>query len=150
MPSFDSIVDAWFLKSIEIYSPAVRDTLIRTTDRFRNPMAFNLRQSLKTLVNQVAGQMNPEAVNKALDGIVRLRAVQECSQSEAVSFVARLEEVIREQHAETLFPNLKQHIGQLTERALLQYNSCREEILRVRYRSEQRLRTLEPWMRQSL
>ncbi|MFP5231400.1 MAG: RsbRD N-terminal domain-containing protein [Acidobacteriota bacterium] len=150
MPSFDSIVDAWFLKSIEIYPPAVRDTLIRTTDQFRNPLAFNLRQSLETLVHQVADRMNPEAVNKALDGIVRLRAVQECSPSEAVSFAARLDEVIREQQAETLFPNLKQHIGQLTECALQQYNSCKEEILQIRSRSQRRLRPLEPWMRQSL
>lgn len=148
MSSFDSIIEAWFLKAIEIYPQSVRDGMTRMTDRFRNPAAFGLRESLATLVKEMAGEMKIDAITAALDGIVRLRAVQEYTPESALAFAPRLGDVIREQHAEALFPNVEQRICLLVDCALEQYAACRKEIAQVRSRAEWRLQALEPWMRQ--
>lgn len=149
MSVLDSIVDAWFSKAIEIYPRSVHGGMTRISDRFRNPVAFSLRESLAILAKEVAGDMDIDVITAALDQIVRIRAVQECAPAEAVGFAAQLSDVIREQHAEALFPNIEQRVCLLVDCALEQYIACRKNIALVRSREEWRLQVLEPWMRQT-
>jgi len=149
MSVLDSIVEAWFTKAIGIYPEPVRDGLmqaIKTPDRFRNPVACGLRESLEVLASEVAGDMDPNAIIAAMDGIIRIRAVQQCSQDEAIAFAPQLGDVIREQRAEALFPHSEQRVRRLADYARQQYAACRKDVARIRQRQEWRLQALEPWM----
>ncbi len=150
MPTLDSIVDAWFVKAIEVYPAAARGGMIETGNRFRNPVASSLRDSLRVLATELAGSMDDGAVVAALDAIVRVRAVQDCSPEQAIGFAAQLREVIREQQAEALFQDLEKRIETLVLAASRQYALCKNDIVRVRSGEARRLQGLEPWMRQTL
>ncbi len=148
MFSLDSIVEIWFTKAIDIYPRSLHGGMMRVSDRFRNPVAYNLRESLEVLARELAGDMNLDAIRVAMDGIVRVRAVQECTPEQAVRFAEQLRDVIREQHAEASFPDCEQRVCLLMDLASEQYAACRKEVAMVGSRAKQRLQALEPWMRQ--
>lgn len=150
MSTLDAIAYAWFLKAIEIYPEAARGGMMQTGDRFRNPVASTLRESLAILVKELAGGMIDEQVAAALNAIVRVRAVQDCTPEQALAFPGQLLDVIRERQAEELFPQLEQRIDILALSANRQYALCVNDIARVRSRELQRLQGLQPWMRQTL
>jgi hypothetical protein len=150
MSTLDSIVDSWFLKAIEVYPEASRSGMMRTADRFRNPVAFSLREALTILASELAGEMKDGPVATAMDAIVRVRAVQDCKPEEATAFAAQLREVISEQQAEVLFPNLEQHLDALVLAANRQYALCKSDIDRVRSNEGQRRQGFQPRMRQTL
>lgn len=150
MSTLDAIADSWFQKAIEIYPEAARGGMMLSGDRFRNPVASTLRESLAILVKELAGGMIDEQVASALDAIVRVRAVQDCTPEQALSFTEQLLDVIRDRHAEELFPALEQRLDILALSANRQYALCVNDIARARSRELQRLRGLQPWMRQTL
>ena len=86
MSTLNAIADSWFLKAIEIYPETARGSMMQTGDRFRNPVASTLRESLAILVKELAGGMKEEQVAPALDAIVRVRAVQDCTPEQALEF----------------------------------------------------------------
>lgn len=150
MSTLDDIADSWFQKAIEIYPEAARGGMMLSGDRFRNPVASTLRESLAILVRELAGGMIDEQVTSALDAIVRVRAVQDCTPEKALAFTGQLLSVIRDRQAEELFPQLEQRIGILALSADRQYALCVNDIARVRSRELQRLQGMQPWMRQTL
>ena len=150
MSKLDSIVDSWFVKAIEIYPETARSGMMQTGDRFRNPVATTLRESLEILARELSGGMECSAVTSAVDTIVRVRAVQECKPEDAVGFPAQLRKIIREQQLESLFPDMEQRLDALSQAASHQYALCKKDIARVRAREAQRLQVLEPGARQAL
>jgi hypothetical protein len=150
MSTLDAIADAWFLKAIEIYPEAARGGMMQAGDRFLNPVASTLRESLAILVNELAGGMIDEQVTSAVDAIVRVRAVQDCTPEQALAFTGQLLDVIRDRQGEELFPQLEQRIDLLALSADRQYALCVNDIARVRSCELQRLRSMQPWMRQTL
>jgi len=150
MSTLDDIADSWFLKAIEIYPEAARGGMMQTGDRFRNPVAATLREALSVLLKELAGRMNGEQVESALDAIVRVRAVQDCTPEQALAFTGQLLDVIRDRRAEEMFPMLEQRIDILAESANRQYALCVGDVARARSRELQRLRGMQPWMRQTL
>jgi len=150
MPTLEAIVDAWFSKAIEVYPEAARRGMTQSSDRFLNPVAATLRESLTILARELAGDMDEGAVASALDAIVRVRAVQDCTPEQALGFVPQLLELIRGRQAEAQFPELEVRLHPLEVAAARQYALCKEDIARVRSREAQRLQRLQPWMRQTL
>ncbi len=150
MPTLDSVAHAWFLKAIDVYPESARGLMMKTEDRFRNPVAYTLRESLTVLLRELAGSMDDGNVKFALDAIVRVRAVQDCSPGKALGFVAQLREIVRDGQFEAMFPDLEARLNALSREADQQYDLCKQDIARVRSREAQRLRGLTPWMRQTL
>lgn len=144
-----SIVDDWFRKAITIYPEVTRFSMTGSGDRFQEPTAVTLRDSLTTLIGELAGDMDPAPIRSALDAVIRLRAVQDCSPDDAVRFTGQLRESIRAHRAEGIFPDLDGRISCLSETARDVYARCRQDVARVRLGEARRLRALEPWMRLS-
>jgi len=150
MPTLDFVVDSWFVKAIEIYPEAARGGMMQTGDRFRNPVASTLRESLAILARELSGSMEAKVVVSAVDTIVRVRAVQDCKPEEAINFPAQLREVIRERQLESLFPDIEQRIEALSQAASQQYAVCKNDIVRVRSREARRLQALQLRARHAL
>jgi len=126
MRASTAILDDWFEKTIEIYPEQARGSISRSSERFRNPLGFAVRESLAKLLEELAGEMDVARAGNAVEEIVRLRAVQDCSATDAVSFVFPLRQIVREHHAEAEFADMERRIDQLALLTFDRYTKCRD------------------------
>lgn len=138
MNAHDAIVESWFQKAVAIYPEQACQTLSGQGDRFRNPVGYTLRASLAELVKELSGEMDAERVTAALEKIVRLRAVQDCTPGEAVCFVFLLREIVRRHQAGDRFPDLERRIDDLALTAFELYVRCREDVALARLNEARR------------
>jgi hypothetical protein len=138
MRASTDILDAWFEKTIGIYPEQARGSISQSSERFRNPVGFAVRESLAKLLEELAGEMDVERAGNAVEEIVRLRAVQDCSATDAVSFVFLLRKIVREHHAEAEFADMESRIDQLALLTFDRYMKCREHLALVRINEAKR------------
>lgn len=108
-------------------------------DPFRNPLGFAVRKGLSQLWDELLGEMKPEVIDQALDTILRIRAVQDLSPSEAVGFVDQLRPLLYQSPVPLDPALLEARIDQLTLAASDKYMQCREQIAAVRLHETERL-----------
>ncbi len=150
MRAHAAILDAWIEKTIQIYPEQARDSIARGSERFRNPVGFTVRESLAKLLQELAGEMDAVRTTEALDGLVRLRAVQDCTPAEAVCFVFLLRQIIREHDAGEQFPDFERRIDELALMTFDQYVKCREDLALVRINEAKRALSVRQRTRDSL
>jgi hypothetical protein len=109
-------------------------------DAFRNPVGHSLLRSTETIYDGVALGGETASISEALETVVRLRAVQEFSASEAVGFVFWLKRAVRE-HLRVLGREgdlwremvvLDERIDGLAATAFDLYGRCREHVYAIR------------------
>jgi hypothetical protein len=136
----EEILGRWFELIIRTYPPATSEVLAKQKDQFRNPAGHAITQSIEAIYSQLASTMERAELLRALDGIIRLRSVQDFSASDAVAFVFDLKplvrEVIRAQTRESekwaVLADLESRIDRLALLAFEKYAECREELYKVR------------------
>jgi hypothetical protein len=136
----DSILDRWLNLIMESYPPDVSKFLKHKSDRFTNPVGYIIMQGTTVLVDEVISGSDSDRTINALDGIIRIRAVQDFTPSQATAFVFLLKRAIREE-LETeitkggLFHELSLLDTRIDSMALVAFDlhmQCREEIHRIR------------------
>lgn len=90
-----SLVDQWFNVAVSTYPEESARFLKRKKDQFHNPIGFNLAQQTETLFDLLVSGVDQEQAAKSLDQIVRLRAIQDFSPSEALGFILAIKPVVR-------------------------------------------------------
>jgi len=95
----EAIVRQWLALTVQGYDPGTSHFLQQDKDGFRNPVGQVLRENLPFLFAALLEDRNPAAYQQNLDAIVRVRAVQDFSASEAVSFIFALKEIVRRELA---------------------------------------------------
>jgi len=138
MRTHTAILDAWFDKTIEIYPDQARGSISKIAERFRNPVGFTIRESLAKLLEELAGEMDVVRAGEAAEEIVRLRAVQDCSPTEAVGFVFQLRQIVRAHHAEGEFIDMERRLDELALVTFDRYMKCREDLALVRINEAKR------------
>jgi hypothetical protein len=124
-------LDKWIARTIESYPAQTHSYLRSEDDPFRNPVGHALRENLGTLLRELLGAMDNDAIAPALDALIRLRAVQDFSPSDAVRFVFDLRAVVREVSGQ-VDGALQSRIDALALMAFDQYMICREQISELR------------------
>jgi RsbT co-antagonist protein rsbRD N-terminal domain len=92
-----AIAQEWLTLTLQTYPSQSMHFLLHETDCFRNPVGYTLKESIPLLVDELLGDMNSERVRQALDGIVRIRSVQNFSAREAVGFVFLLKGILQKE-----------------------------------------------------
>ena len=107
--------------------------LLREKDPFRNPVGQAFKEGIPLLVDELLGDMNPDRVAHALEGIVRIRAVQNFSASEAVGFVFLFKKILREEFPGDLELRLEleNRIDDMALAAFDLFMRCREQVYEV-------------------
>ena len=131
-----AIIKKWFALAIENYSPDTASFLKRQKDPFANPVGRTISRGLKALFNELLKEMDYETITSFLDPIIRVRAIQNFSPSQAVNFIFLLKKAIREDtkkevSEEQLFNELllfESKIDQLVMIAFNLYMQCKEKI----------------------
>lgn len=131
------VAERWLERVLLSYSAAARASLTDRTDTFRNPAGHVLKENLLLLVREVLGEMKREVLEAPLDAIVRLRAVQGFSPSEAIAFVFELRNAANGL-AGSGCTVPQERIDQLALMAFDRYIACRELIFELRLKELRR------------
>ena len=134
-----AIKKKWFDSVIDNYPADASDFLRKQKDRFLNPVGQTLRENINGLFDEIIHDADSEKVYPYLNDIIKIKAVQDFSPSQAVSFIFLLKRVVREELASDIEKNkltegLRTFETQLDNLALLSfdvYMKCREMILKL-------------------
>jgi hypothetical protein len=111
------IVDRWIKLLYDSYPPETAVFLKKEKDKFDNPMGYRLARGLDGLFDALIREMETEEVLAALDEIIRIRALQDCSPSQALAFIFLLKNIVREELEEDLEQqNLAAELAELDSR----------------------------------
>jgi hypothetical protein len=96
------ILERWFDSILETYPTDTRRFLQKKKNRFANPVAHEISRGIEEIFNNILKGANSEDVSPFLDKIIRIRAVQDLSPSQALGFMFDLKKLIREEVAENM------------------------------------------------
>ena len=133
-----AVLQRWRDLLLESYAPDASRFFREQGDPFANPVGATVSRTLAGLFDELLAGAEPERIAPLLDDLIRLRAVQDFSPSQAVGFVFQLKRAVREQLAgvETPpWPELAEFEGRIDRLALLAFDlylQCREQIFQIR------------------
>jgi hypothetical protein len=135
-----AILNRWFDLVLESYPADTQRFLKKQKSRFGNPVAQEISQGIEGVFNQLLASAEAEEMSPFLDRIVRVRAVQEFTPAQALSFVFGLKKVIRAElvgesaagpWAEEMVA-LEARIDRLALLAFNLYMECKRQIYELR------------------
>jgi hypothetical protein len=145
-PHRAEVLERWRVLVYDSYPEEAVRFFRKEKDGFKNPVGQSINRATETLLDGVLLGRSGKDVASALEGLVRIRAVQDFSASEAVAFVFLLKRAAREvlEEASTgrvpaqAGSDLEARIDALALSAFETYTRCREEIFEIRVREAQR------------
>jgi hypothetical protein len=93
----EHILKRWFSLIIEDYPLNVSNFLKHEKDRFMNPVGYTISTGIEILFDEITHEANSDRIIAALDGIIRIRAVQDFTPSQAPAFVLLLKKATRDE-----------------------------------------------------
>ena len=136
----DAILQRWLDLITDTY-PTEASAFLKGKDRFSNPVGYTISQEINALYEELLqGRVDSDKTYTSLDNIIRIRAIQDFSPQQAVSFVfllkkAMLEELGSEIEKEQSFRewlDFEPGIDKLASVAFDKYVECREQICELR------------------
>jgi len=135
-----SVVEKWRACVAATYPAESVRHLLGDADLFRNPFGRVLRERLPVLVDELFGGMDRGRFLPALDEVIRVRAVQDFSASQATGFLLPLKQVIRDEidPDPAVAALLDQRIDEMLLAAFDIYTECREKIGKIQVEAAKR------------
>jgi hypothetical protein len=137
-PSADQrakVLSRWFDSIVENYPAETARFLRDQQDPFANPVGAGLRDELAPLLDGVVEGCEPKSLTSSLDRIIRVRALQDMSPSEAVSFVSDLKPILRsvlDGASTDELCRLENRVDRLLLVAFDVFSGCREQVFEIR------------------
>ena len=130
------ILKTWFDVLLQSYPSDTSGFLRKQERQFSNPVGYTFSQGLEGLLDELFStqEMDFLRISPLLDSIIRIRAVQDLTPSQALAFIFHLKKIIRDEvgHPETVvsgeMPELESRIDALALVAFDLYMKCREKI----------------------
>ena len=94
-----AILGHWLAMIYESYPPETAIFLRKEKNRFDNPAGYRISEGLEGLYGALLQEMEREQVLTCLDEIIRIRALQNFTPSQALAFIFLLKIVIRQELA---------------------------------------------------
>lgn len=134
------ILGRWIDYVLKTYPADSSEFLARQKDRFRNPVGYTIKEALELIYGQILADMDRDGLNDALDGVIRIRSVQDFTPSQAVAFLFHLKVIVRQaldEQAGTApspggFSEIDSRIDQVALAAFDKYMACREKLHEIR------------------
>lgn len=134
------IQDRWVQATLQTYPADSQRFLKGQKDRFANPVGYTLSREIRALFGHLLKGLDAEEVVPVLDRIVRIRAIQDFSASQATGFIFFLKAIIREELGQDLgearireaLLRFESRIDELALLAFDVYMKCREKIFEIR------------------
>ena len=153
----NEIIKNWFEATIQTYAPDTAQFFKGQKDQFGNPVGSITSKGIAFLLDQLLDTFDPDAVKAYLDPIIRIRAIQDFSPSQATGFILLLKKILRENLASELqnsanilqLLEFESKIDRLCLLAFDLYMDCKEKIYEISA-NETRHRTLRAFERAGL
>ncbi|MDH5297765.1 MAG: RsbRD N-terminal domain-containing protein [Desulfobulbaceae bacterium] len=134
------ILDKWHNRVIATYPEGGGAALKKEKDRFANPLGHNIIKALTAVYKHFCDATDLDTAMSAVEELVRIRAVQEFSASDAVSFIYLFKEVIKDENGGKKEATLsldewlafEKRIDAIAFRVFDMYMDSRERIFKVR------------------
>jgi hypothetical protein len=130
-----AIVERWRDEVLGTY-PADGASFFRAErDDFRNPVGKAVLRSLEVLFDHLAGTVDEQVACKALDDLVRIRAVQGFTPARALGCLLKVKAIVRDELGEDVVRDLadfEAHVDELLLRAFDTFVTCREKVFSLR------------------
>ena len=134
------LVGKWLQKTMAVYPTESLAIFERNKDQFTNPLPHIISENIALLFDEILQGVNADKVAPILDRIVRIKAVQDSSPSQAINFIFDLKLVIRDEIAQELqegryVEELLTIEIEIDKMALLSfdiYTKCREKLYEIR------------------
>lgn len=135
-----AIAERWLDVTIDTYPGLSADFLRQERDPFRNPVGAALKEGIPLLVAELCGGMDTGSIAQALEGIVRMRAIQAFSPAKAIGFVFELREIVGSELSTSAEPQdeLQKRIDAIALAAFEAFMRCREQVYEVRLHEARR------------
>jgi hypothetical protein len=151
------IAKQWFHLAAQTYAADTAKFLQSKTDPIANPVGSTLMTGLDGILEHLIHAADPNTLHSHLDSIIRIRAVQDFSPSQATAFILSLKKVLRDYFAKELrdsrlaaeFIELESSIDQICLIAFDIYMQCREKVYQISA-NETRKRTFKAFERAGL
>ena len=91
----DAIVKRWLEAALATYPAESAAAFRRQQDPFANPVGHSLRAGTRGIFEALLDGMDAERIRQHLREIIKIRAVQQMSASQAVAFVFLLKQAVR-------------------------------------------------------
>jgi len=136
----ETLLTRWFHLVLEAYPKETARHFKNDKSQFANPIGHNIHEGLDAIYDELIQEMNEEQLYKALDRILRIMAIQDITPSQAVLFLFKLKNVVRESVAKELKTGklidqlfaYEEKIDQAIHLAFNIYIECRETIYKMR------------------
>ena len=140
-----SIVKAWCDLTLKSY-PEESQGFFKKKDQFGNPVGHSLSEGIESTYDALLEDAGADVLSKALDGIIRIRAIQEFSPSQAISFLFGLKTVVRDKLGTEIdkegfskeWVSFETKIDGLALLGFDIYTKCRQQIYDIRVESVKR------------
>ncbi|MCG2721433.1 MAG: RsbRD N-terminal domain-containing protein [Thermodesulfovibrionales bacterium] len=135
-----SILKRWFEAIVASYPPDASNFFKNNHNQFANPVGYTFSEVARGLFEELLQGGDPERYFPYLNDIIKIKAVQDFSPSQSVSFFFLLKKVVREELRKELQRNqfqdelhsLDSEIDALALLAFDVYMKCRERIFELR------------------
>jgi hypothetical protein len=135
-----AIMEKWFDLILDTYPADTTSFLKKQKDRFTNPVGHTIYEGLGKILDELIHGVDIERVSPFLDGILRVRAVQDFTASRAVSFIFSLKKVVWEEmksdkNFAVPFDELREldsHIDSLALASFDIFMKCREKLYDIK------------------
>jgi len=144
--SRSEIVEQWFHSLLASYPADTARFLDSESDPFRNPVGQTSRKALESLFTGIIGAQPVNELRAPLDEIIRIRAVQDFTATDAVGFMMQLKPLLRDRLRGTAATNgnanhlreLEARIDAATLLAFDIYVECREQFYAIKANATRR------------
>lgn len=136
----EAIVQRWLEDVLATYPANSSAAFRREGDPFANPVGHSLRVGTRGIFEALLRGMDAERIRQYLHEIIKIRAVQELSASQAVWFVFQLKEALRAKLGKALgdarllaeLTELERQIDRVALAAFDVFVQCRERVYELR------------------
>ncbi|MBA4348835.1 MAG: hypothetical protein C0415_02460 [Thermodesulfovibrio sp.] len=152
-----AILKRWFDFIVNTYPADASQFLKIRKNQFTNPVGHTVSQGIEDILNGLLQETASEKLSLFLDNIIRIRAVQDFTASQAVIFIFYLKKAIREELETEIRENhlyeellaLESRIDVLSLQSFDIFMKCREKIYDLKA-TELRDRTIKALKRANL
>ncbi len=135
-----AILQEWFTCVVDTYPSETARFLKSQKDPFANPVGRAIRNGVEDLFDELLRGLNRENAGACLDPMIRIRAIQNFTPSQAIGFIFSLKWVVRKiLDAKIKEGNLSQEVHafdtKIDELCLIAfdiYMKCREKIYEIK------------------
>jgi hypothetical protein len=135
-----SIVNNWIQLIVETYPSKTSGFLKSQKNRFSNPVGYTISDSAEKIFEDIINQDDIEKVKTSLTDLIKIRAVQNFSPSEATGFIFSLKNVIRKEIEQEVIEekvlseliDLESFIDSVALSAFDVYMDAKEKLFKIR------------------